>query len=106
MCQISQAVTHRILRSIQLFHREMQAVDPKSRITKPLGAGSVPATKSGKKNFLTWESKRLHPHLIGTRIRFVGAHLVSAQGELKQASEAGVLRSGLKHRRSHVGQER
>src|SRR5215831_11696229 len=97
MCQISQAVTHRIRRSIQLFHREMQAVDPKSRITKPLGAGCVPTAKGSEKNLLTWESKRIHPHLIGTRVRFVGVHLVGAQSELEKALEARVLRSGLEH---------
>ena len=62
----------------------MQTVDPKSRITKPFGAGCVPATKGGEKNVMTWESKRINSQLIGTRIRFVSVHLVRAQGELKR----------------------
>src|SRR5262245_46339134 len=106
MCHISQAVTHRIRHRIQLFHREMRTVDPKSRIPKPLGPCGVPATKRSEKNVLTWESKRLYPQLIGTRIRFVRVHLVRAQGELKQALEAGVLRRGIEHREGHIGQER
>src|SRR4029077_5632437 len=81
--QIRQVLPRRIRSYPQLFSWEIETIDPKRWIPKPLGPSRIPTRKRGKENFLARKLKRVDRHLIRPRIRFVGSYLVGAQDVFK-----------------------
>ena len=72
-------LTDCIRRSLEHFSGKLEAIGPKSWVTKGLSTSGIPATGCREDDLFAWQCKGVDRHLIGTRVGLVGLHTISRQ---------------------------
>src|ERR1700722_11425874 len=100
--QVSQGGSDAIGLEAEFLERHAGPIDPKARITKGLGAGSIPAAKGCEENLVTSEGERVNPHLIRARSGLKSLDFVGAGGRFEESVDPGVLYPRVEHRWSRI----